>query len=57
MATAGLAELEQAAGILLGPPNLVTPEQRSQAERLFLQFSKTPFYHLTVCGAYKFHYG
>ena len=41
MATAGLAELEQAAGILLGPPNLVTPQQRSQAERLFLQFRKT----------------
>ena len=37
----GLAELEQAAGILLGPPNLVTPEQRGAAESLFLQFRKT----------------
>ena len=41
MASAGLAELEQAAGILLGPPNLVSAEQRGAAERLFLEFRKT----------------
>ena len=39
--SAALSELEQAAGILLGPPNLVNPEQRSAAESLFLQFRKT----------------
>lgn len=36
-----MTELEQAAGILLGPPNLINPEQRSAAESLFLQFRKT----------------
>ncbi len=41
MASAGLAELEQAAGILLGPPNLVSADQRGAAERLFLEFRKT----------------
>ena len=39
--SAALTELEQAAGILLGPPNLINPEQRSAAESLFLQFRKT----------------
>ena len=36
-----LIELESAAQILLGPPNLVAQEQRQQAEQIFLNFRKT----------------
>ena len=34
-------ELERAAEVLLGPPNLVSPAQRSEAEAVFLNFRKT----------------
>jgi len=36
-----VTELERAAAILLAAPNLVTPEQRSSAEAVFLEFRKT----------------
>ena len=43
-----VAELEKAAATLLAPPNLITSEQRSSAESVFLEFRKTkdPF---TLC--------
>ena len=43
-----MAELEGAAGVLLGPPNLVTHEQRVAAETVFLNFRKTK-HPYTMC--------
>jgi len=41
MAVTMTAELERAAEVLLGAPNLVTPDQRSAAEAIFLNFRKS----------------
>jgi len=41
-AAAGMtAELERAAEMLLGPPHLITPHQRQEAENIFLSFRQT----------------
>ena len=42
------AELEGAAEVLLGPPNLVSPDQRLAAESVFLNFRKTK-HPYTMC--------
>ena len=46
-----LSELEAAAGVLLGPPQLVSQEQRTRAEAVFLNLRKTksPYQVTPVC--------